>query len=58
MKKKTTLVIAHRLSTIKNADKIVLIENGTLRNSGTHHHLMKSSNLYKKLYQIQFSKKE
>ena len=56
MKNKTTIVIAHRLSTIKDADKILLIENGILRNSGTHQCLIKNSDLYKRLYEIQFKK--
>lgn len=56
MKNKTTIVIAHRLSTIKDADKILLVENGILRNSGTHQYLIKNSNLYRRLYEIQFKK--
>ena len=56
MKNKTTIVIAHRLSTIKDADKILLVENGILRNSGTHQCLIKNSDLYKRLYEIQFKK--
>ena len=56
MKNKTTIVIAHRLSTIKDADKILLVENGILRNSGTHQCLIKNSDLYRRLYEIQFKK--
>ena len=57
MKSKTTLVIAHRLSTIKDADNIVIIDNGTLKASGNHNYLIKNSKLYKWLYEIQFKKK-
>ncbi len=56
MKSKTTLVIAHRLSTIKDADNIVIIDNGTLKASGNHNYLIKNSKLYKRLYEIQFKK--
>ena len=52
-KNKTTLVIAHRLSTIHNADKIFVLNNGSIIDSGKHNSLMRSSNEYKSLYEKQ-----
>ena len=52
-KNKTTLVIAHRLSTIHNADKIFLVKNGMIIDSGNHQSLISSSEDYKSLYQRQ-----
>ena len=49
-KNKTTLVIAHRLSTIIRADKIIIINEGELVESGTHNELLKNSPIYKNLY--------
>ena len=58
MKGKTSLVIVHRLSTINDADKIIMLDKGTIVNSGTHQELIKNSNLYNKLYELQFLKNE
>ena len=52
-KNKTTLVIAHRLSTIHNADKIFVLNNGSIIDSGNHDYLIKNSNEYKSLYEKQ-----
>ena len=52
-KNKTTLVIAHRLSTIHNADKIFVMKNGKLINSGTHDFLVKKCEEYQSLYKKQ-----
>jgi subfamily B ATP-binding cassette protein MsbA len=52
-KNKTTLVIAHRLSTIHNANKIFVLKNGSIIESGDHHFLIKNSEEYKSLYQKQ-----
>ena len=52
-KNKTTLVIAHRLSTIHNADKIFVLKNGTIIDTGSHSTLMQSSKEYKLLYEKQ-----
>lgn len=54
MKNRTTLVIAHRLSTVMHADKIVVLEKGRVRESGTHFELLEKGDLYNKLYQMQF----
>jgi len=56
---RTAFVIAHRLSTIKNADRILVLEDGRLVEDGTHDQLMEQNGLYAHLYQIQYlSKKE
>ncbi|HWQ25378.1 MAG TPA: ABC transporter ATP-binding protein [Chlorobaculum sp.] len=57
MEDRTALVVAHRLSTIKNADKIIVMERGKVVESGTHHELIDSNGVYKKLYDIQFAVK-
>ena len=50
---RTTLVIAHRLSTIKNADRIVVLEEGRIRQIGTHEELIGEEGIYRKLYSLQ-----
>ncbi len=56
MKNRTSIVIAHRLSTIRNADNIVVLENGAVIESGTHEDLMKvKSGAYRNLNEMQFS---
>jgi ATP-binding cassette subfamily B multidrug efflux pump len=50
---RTSLVIAHRLATIENADRIVVLHHGVLRESGTHDELMKLGGLYARLYLLQ-----
>ena len=52
-KNKTTLVIAHRLSTIHNADKIFVVKNGEIIDTGKHESLIKNCDEYKSLYQKQ-----
>jgi len=55
MQNRTSIVIAHRLSTIKDADKIIVLDNGKIEISGTHDQLMNSGdNIYRKLYNMQF----
>lgn len=53
-KGRTTLVVAHRLSTIKNADEIVVIGNGCIKEQGTHDELLELDGIYAKLYNLQF----
>ena len=53
IKNKTTLVIAHRLSTIHKADKIFVLKNGEIINSGAHDHLVENCDEYKSLYKKQ-----
>ena len=50
IKNRTTIVIAHRLSTIKNANKIIVLSEGSLVEEGTHEKLIEKSDTYKKLY--------
>ncbi len=51
---RTTIVVAHRLSTIKNADKIAVISDGSIAESGDHDELMKLGGIYADLYSQQF----
>ncbi len=51
---RTTLVIAHRLSTVRRADKIIVLDNGQVAESGKHDALMKQDGLYAKLRDLQF----
>ena len=53
-KGRTTLVVAHRLSTIKNADEIVVIANGAIKEQGSHEELIQKDGIYAKLYSLQF----
>ncbi|HXQ31423.1 MAG TPA: lipid A export permease/ATP-binding protein MsbA [Steroidobacteraceae bacterium] len=55
MTNRTTLVIAHRLSTVENADRIVVLEQGVLTESGTHAQLMARGGAYAALYRTQFN---
>ena len=54
MQGKTCLVIAHRLSTVLAADKIMVLENGLITDTGTHDELLEKSEQYRKLYETQF----
>jgi ATP-binding cassette, subfamily B, bacterial len=55
---RTSLVIAHRLSTIREADQILVIEAGQIRERGTHEELLASGGLYAELYHTQFARQE
>ena len=55
MQNRTTLVIAHRLATVRNADRIVVLQDGQVVDEGRHDALMKKSGLYARLAKLQFS---
>jgi ATP-binding cassette, subfamily B, bacterial MsbA len=55
MSGRTVFVIAHRLSTVRRADRIVVIENGTIADIGAHEELMTKLGTYRRLYELQFA---
>ena len=55
---RTSLVIAHRLSTIRQADQILVIDAGQVRERGTHDELLAAGGLYAELYRTQFSRQQ
>ena len=57
-KERTTLIVSHRVSSAKNADKILVLDNGKLLQEGTHEELNNVDGYYKELYQNQLSEKE
>ena len=58
LKNRTSLVIAHRLSTIRQAHKILVLDQGTIAEEGTHEELMQKRGFYYNLYKLQYEKKE
>jgi ATP-binding cassette subfamily B multidrug efflux pump len=52
---RTSIVIAHRLSTIQDADKILVLDHGEIKEEGSHQMLLSKNGFYKKLYDIQFA---
>ena len=52
---RTSFIVAHRLSTIKNADTILVMQDGKIVERGTHTELLEHGGLYKKLYESQFA---
>ncbi len=57
-KDKTTFIISHRVSSVKNADKIIILENGKIAEQGTHNQLITQGGIYKNLYEQQLLEKE
>lgn len=58
MEDRTSVVIAHRLSTIQNADKIIVMHRGEIREAGTHNELLQKGDIYYRLYQLQYKGQE
>jgi subfamily B ATP-binding cassette protein MsbA len=58
MSGRTVFVIAHRLSTVRRADRIVVLENGTIADIGAHEELMQKLGTYRRLYELQFAETE
>ena len=58
MQDKTSIIIAHRISTIKNADKILVMDNGKIVEQGTHEQLMQQKQVYFELYEKQLLEEE
>lgn len=54
----TMLVVAHRLSTIQHADQIIVLQNGSIIERGTHQQLLKNKGYYHKLYELQFENRD
>lgn len=57
-KDKTTIIVSHRISSAKNADKIIILEEGTIIQQGTHNQLIEQDGYYKELYLKQLAEKE
>ena len=55
---RTSIVIAHRLSTIQNADKIIVLHKGEIREMGTHQSLLAQNGIYRRLYELQYKDQE
>ena len=58
MRGRTSIVVAHRLSTVRNADRILVLHHGELREQGTHEALLARGGLYARLYELQFARPE
>jgi ATP-binding cassette subfamily B protein len=57
-KNKTTILVTHRVSSARNADRIIILDHGTIIQQGTHNQLVSADGYYKELYLKQLSEKE
>lgn len=57
-KDKTTIIVSHRVSSAKNADQIIVLEDGKIQQQGSHSELINKDGYYKELYEKQLSEKE
>ena len=57
-KDKTTIIVSHRVSSAKNADKIIIMDNGQIIQQGSHNQLLNQNGYYQELYNKQLSEKE
>jgi len=57
-KDKTTFIISHRVSSAKNADKIIILDDGEIIQQGSHNQLINENGYYKELYEQQLLEKE
>ncbi|HBK86685.1 MAG TPA: ABC transporter ATP-binding protein, partial [Firmicutes bacterium] len=58
MQNRTSFIIAQRLSTVKNADQIIILENGHIVEQGDHDSLLAAGGIYREIYEMQFRKQE
>ena len=58
MKGRTSIIISHRISTVKDADQIIVIDNGSIAEQGTHEELLELEGIYARIYQKQLLEKE
>ena len=58
MQNRTTIIIAHRLSTVRCADRIAVLQDGRIRESGTHEELLARGELFARMHRLQFDEPE